>query len=420
VGNGKEYSSVQAAVNDASCGDTIDIYAGKYIGNVEVDVSGETCTSGNYLTIRAAEPGVTLDGNEVWYAIKISEPYTVLDGNGYGFNITGGAMKDKYGSYNERLNGALDLESADYAVIDDVHITGTVGGDNSYCHGNKAPCSVSDLWIDNSDHVTIQNSTFTSRYAKYGVNVGSTSKYLTFKNNVVGDAAYITSRFYQTHNALFEKNYIYQTFSTTSGSSGFLLRDSNNVTIRYNIFENTAGKPSATLWDDANGTGAENWDFYNNIFIGYLSLAGSSDGSHPLTNLTFKNNIFSHTSHIIVFPGWATANSNITFDHNLWYTCTGSSSCVDNQNGSTYTWDQNPTYASPDFAGGKKPSPYFQPLSSSAYQVDTGGDVGYAGTDYLGNKVPNGNGTDIGAFEYTSDTLIADVPPNPPLLISID
>jgi hypothetical protein len=60
------------------------------------------------------------------------------------------------------------------------------------------------------------------------------------------------------------------------------------------------------------------------------------------------------------------------------------------------------------------------PLSESAYQVDKGTYVGYAGTDYQGNKVPNGNGIDIGALEYISNDLIANVPPNPPLLISID
>jgi hypothetical protein len=409
--SGKDHTTIQAAEDVSSCGDTIEVYADTYSETIIVDVAG-TCTSGSFLTIKAMEAGVTVDSDSSnTNTLEIREPYTVIDGNGYGFAFTGAGPN---GSTSYRA--AIWIENAgDYTILDDVHVSGTTGGDNSTCNSSSPPCGIADVWVDYSHHVTIRNSSFTSRYAKYNVNYDSSSDGV-FQNNEVANGYFIISRFWHFDDSIMEKNYFHSTYSTPSGNGGIYLRDSNNVVVRYNISTNIGGDDHVlSIWDDANNTGNENWAIYNNIFYNDSSFVETiqmySGGSQSLQYITFKNNIIkSGSAGSIEFGKYQSGFSdNITFDNNLFDPVVD----INIASGShTYT-NTNYETGSADFLGGDMPVPYYKPTNTSATQVDVGIDYcwgfsfetscsggAYTGTDYDEEPVKRDGIIDMGALEF--------------------
>jgi parallel beta-helix repeat protein len=111
VGSGGQYGTIQAAVNAASAGDTIEIAGGTYRESVDVNKSG---SAGAYITLRA----------------KAGQTVTLAGGNGLPAS----------GSSNR---GLLTLDNSRYVKIDGLTITG------SHQHGIYAG-QASDLVIQNT------------------------------------------------------------------------------------------------------------------------------------------------------------------------------------------------------------------------------------------------------------------------------
>lgn len=230
-------------------------------------------------------------------------------------------------------------------------------------------------------------------------------------------------------NGLIHHNEVYNTYSgiTVGGRAGDLVAASNNVSI-YNNYIHDVNYDAGLCVGSESTTAAGTSYWYNNIVansaIGFLS----DNYGGPFTR-TFNliNNTFYHNDNEILIKGTATAynvncsirnnivigmnasslliqydeyaNGGVMIDHNLFYDAAGYS--ASNKYGTSYV-QADPLLNVYDYS-----------IAASSPAKDVGSSTGAPNTDYAGTARPQGDGYDIGAYEYPVGSGAATGIPNP-------
>ena len=202
-----------------------------------------------------------------------------------------------------------------------------------------------------------------------------------------------------------------------------LYGDAGGSLIAYNIFDGfgetsitdstTTGKFGGLRLDIHNASSSNGIQVYNNTFTrgaksafnGHAALIVSSGG---LSHLKIKNNLFSGNNSRDIMIDYDASLTGLEIDNNLYYK-SGPSNCwhwLGVYMGSLSQWSSasghgyNSMFADPRFIdpGGNLS------LAADSPAINAGVDVGLT-TDFLGQPVPNGGAFDIGAIEFSSETI---------------
>ena len=406
VGDGQQYSTIQAAVNAASCGDNIYIYAGTY--NEQVDIDNKQCTLATKVTITPyGADNVTINAPSANRAIYIhgTSRYWVIDGKN-----------------QMTLNGASDADGViriDYwggAVVGVQIKNNTINANNPQRAG---------IILSATDDSLIEGNSFTGAFYRgvEGSNAGTAPSVgnwrLVIRKNICSNPGYACFEASGTSYWLIEKNYLY---ADTSGLQHLIVhRGGSNWKIQNNVFEVRSGGALlaiAVLRDD---TGSSGYNISNEVYINNtFAITGSSVSNSygviflawgPVVDSRFQNNLF--------IGDWGTANGIFQFGtggsgsndiaNNNWKTASDANSPWGTPSG--WAFLNNTTGATSYQASGNKPSPYFDLVAS----YDGSSVNNPPADDFDGNS--RGAVPDVGAFEYQG---VADTsPPAAPSGVSI-
>jgi hypothetical protein len=197
-----------------------------------------------------------------------------------------------------------------------------------------------------------------------------------------------------SNGVVFEKNYVHtDRIGTNDGKHiNFFLRDSENATVRYNIFDARGSDAlAAGEFYDYKCDDTENHNIYNNVFIhDHKSKPGVLWACQQGTY--FRNNIVvsSAEAHRFNFKP-----STVIIDYNINYAPIEYKTLWADFTNGPHNIAGNPEF----IATGAIPSPYFH-LKTTSPAIDAGTPKTEAGSDYAGTRFPQGARVDIGAFEY--------------------
>ena len=366
VGSGKEHSTMQEAVNMAQPNETVLVFAGTYNEQVITARSGE---AENYITIKAAEPGVIIDGeNSRQYCIKTDYGHTHILIDGFDCRNTdpsgiGGAILIQ-GSNNVVRNSKISNTKIGIGVYGGPHLI-----ENNTVENNLTSSSKS---IDghNLRKTLIRKNTL-SGFTTMGISVSSNARGVTVEKN-------------------FLKTNITIGFSEHVGIE---LRYPNSYNLK--VRENIISMPADSNWL---GILARSVDYAeiigNTIYNKHISVWSSS-------NIIIKNNIAVNSLWGLQTSS-AGAGQKIIVDYNL-FDCTATSEidgvndCIENLTVGPFQIGTHNLYkVDPMFANASQDN--FTLLNNSP-AIDSG-DPTIIGTDFYGTEIPQGNASDIGAVEF--------------------
>ena len=377
---GKDHTTIQAALNAASGGDTIEVYSGTYGEDIDSVRSG---SDGNLITIKAADgESPVLDGSgQSGYLIYIQHDYIVWDG----IDVQNGPSSCFWvvGDYNQIKNtvvttcggnsGGIVIRSGNYNQVVDVEVSDAYNGvevadaENTLIQGG---------YYHDCPHTCIDMLPYPSRDPQL----------IWSGNDIIGNIAA------RCNNGIYVR---YQ--------DDFLI--ANNVSYEHQdmgiyITSHTSLPPSS--WD-ANGK------IYGNTFV------DNGDGNGIMNdagyNIDYHNNIFAYNSNYDLYVT-STAATNSTANYNLYY-----DSVQVGWQGSNYYSVAAFNSGKGHEANGVSGDPSFTNRTSDDYSVqsdseaiDVGEDLSEDYTDdFLGVTRPQNSIFDIGAYEF--DTGDSDVPP---------
>lgn len=195
-------------------------------------------------------------------------------------------------------------------------------------------------------------------------------------------------------NTIIQYNYAHDNSSYCVAVFGAADYVTTNSIIRYNVCanngtQNVAQRTEIEVMSWAGGS-IDGLQIYNNTFITNHGVIHSpSDAYTGSRARTFSNNVIYSTT-----ANPAGELSSIDSDYNVWYYTGGAWN-----NGEPHSIYGNPRLTDPSHTGNGDPGSAYTLLSDSP-AVDAGRTIAGAGSrDYIGNPVPRGNATDIGAYE---------------------
>ena len=397
VGVGRAYSTIQVAVNAASSGDNIVIYAGTYTENLNWPANKDNITvrpySSDFVTIQPADnnattirisgdiQGITFDGlqaglNSQMLIVGANNPPS-NDGQAFRLNRTSLPALSGITLKNLRIQGTstagrpmINSQPGTNDYVDDLRI------ENNYIYGN-----------------------FSRAVELQGTNIGAGAA--IWRARITGNIIDISNATYSGPEwglwdyVFVDSNYIYNT--GTSVSYFIQVRNSQNSNIQNNVLDNRTGASASAMiivrggmGDSAPPNQSSNNTIINNTFDQNGSLG--SNGAIILTdfssNNTVRNNLFIGTYSSQVLGNVTDySGSGNSFDNNR-------SVASVTWNNSAWTDAGSNTSGSTNYnVNGSKPSPYYDLTASyngSATDAPT--------DDYDG--IVRASPPDIGAFEY--------------------
>ena len=357
VGSGRQYSTIQAAINAASSGDTIEVYNGTYSNTTTVPSGTKSGWSAmayiigkNNLNIKSAEgnsPIIDGQNSSVIGIVVEQASGTTIDGFEIrNINIANAPDRTAYIYMYTAANTTVRNNN--------IHGTGSFGGKTESAGG---------LYVNyNTHYLTVKNNKIS---VCGGTINGGGSVSITIEENMLdsqscsdGYPYYNIYLSQSTNNLVLRNNYI-----INSVNSAIRYRDSVNGQIYNNVFYK--GQDRGILLHDQgdNGNETENHQVYNNTIDGFqtgLFLQGQ-------TNPTTKNNIIVNCNIGYTFAWGAT--TNMTNSYNFTYNVStlhedSDSGWVDNGNNK---WGVDPKIV----GDGDKPFPFYS-LQSVSPAVGSG------------------------------------------------
>ena len=417
VGVGRAYSTIQVAVNAASSGDNIVIYAGTYTENLNWPANKDNITvrpySSDFVTIQPADnnattirisgdiQGITFDGlqaglNSQMLIVGANNPPS-NDGQAFRLNRTSLPALSGITLKNLRIQGTstagrpmINSQPGTNDYVDDLRI------ENNYIYGN-----------------------FSRAVELQGTNIGAGAA--IWRARITGNIIDISNATYSGPEwglwdyVFVDSNYIYNT--GTSVSYFIQVRNSQNSNIQNNIFENRTGASASAIivlrgnWSPPDTSQSSNTAIINNTIDQSGSLSGGN-GAIFLTDLS-SNNVVRNNFFIGNYSPRVLGNAS---------TYSGSGNSFDNNRSvfsvtwSAASWtngDNNTSGVTNYNASGNKPSPYYELTASY-----DGSSLGAPALDYNGaNRI---SPPDIGAFEYISGGPLPDTtPPSAPTGLAV-
>lgn len=245
-----------------------------------------------------------------------------------------------------------------------------------------------NIIIRQNDIGFIGNFSWQSNGGPQGIYMNQTEHDFTFDQNVFHDIG---------SNLNYYKNQNHGIYS-----------QAQNVTITNNLFYNIpVGWPLQIAPGTSNLLIANNtFDSYEAYRDGQMVLWDNGDGtSTPITNLTIRNNIFNDPSGAMshaITSVLSYSMSGCQMDHNI----TNMVNLYDNA--SPCTIGSNKTSTDPLLVSPTASSPDLH-INSGSPAIDAGTPVSGVNADYDGNSRPQGNGYDMGAYEFTT-SLVSGAP----------
>jgi hypothetical protein len=312
VGSGKDYSTIQAAVNAASCGDIIDIYdATTYNENV---TSTQSCSSGNTLTIQeAAGETVTVQRFTINHDYHTITGFAILGTAGAAVTIGSGVdyLTISGCAFNHAVTNTPTINYQNYTDSTYHLITGNTFGPSETYKFNA-------IHLKGSNH-TISNNTFNyingfdpiwfvgAHDILITGNIFKSSQNSPYHGQHPDHIQSDGNDFGAAYNITIEKNKFIDSEgqSIRGGEQDSHGTDSQDGwVIRNNIFSNIGEVALQTTGND--------WEIYNNTF--HCSYTNGS-GSHPLgmccnslagNGFKVYNNLFvnNSTEGNSTFGGW--------------------------------------------------------------------------------------------------------------------
>lgn len=378
------FRTIQKAVDVMQPGDTTYVRGGVYPEYVRFNRSGQ---SGSRITLQAY-PGErpVIDGTGVsvpsWQGLIYAGTYStnninyitvdgfeIRDSSWYGIRVIkchGWIVRNTIVHHTQK-GGIVFHQSNDIKIQNnEVHHVGLTNGNGINVQGGSRVLMEYNYSHDNSDHYGLQIITDHPD--------GDTSFYY---DNVV------------RYNRI------------TRCKTGMYFRNNINLKIYGNvIYHNVVDGHYAGIHlgqdDGTSGSFNSYAEIFNNTFVGHVV----SIYNQAFNSLEVKNNIFHAPSKTAVEMN-SDARSGHVFDHNIFY---GKDYSVRGPS-SMYTDPRFENASGDDYR-----------LQSSSPAVDAGTGVSYITTDCSGTSRPQGNGLDIGAYEYDQESGGSEDPvlPSPP------
>jgi hypothetical protein len=358
--------TIQAAVNVAQPGDTVEVRAGAYPERVLIDRSG---TSDAWLTVQAGEGQkvvtrgfeigdtkkvsyVKVSGFEVtdtplgWQAssaIGVYGDYITVSGNYIhhtymtdGCAIGPGHLADPL---YQVTNIVVENNTIAYCCGTGIGVNGTGWrvANNDISHGHAmgptgAPTAgdTDGMRVFGSDHLITGNSLHDFYYSESPGSVVHIDAFQTFGAST---------------NVVYEKNRVWNWDGTWFMLNGTFRGDIDRITIRNNLFEST-GK-SGYLSSLCHVT---NLTIVSNTFVNatWSAIRMWGDAVNGGCTATLKNNIFYWTTPTTTATAWSADNgSTVVSDHNLCYPLNAKRLPLEGPTEAGGLWGVNPKLVSP-------------------------------------------------------------------------
>ena len=378
------WSTFKHAFQNTGPGDVVLVRGGTYPSET---IKGSDMTGGtpdNYLVFKAA-PGETpiLDN---FSQLKLSKDYIRFEGmtflqqgiaaEGTGCQIVGNTFTGPgfgFGAIHVLGNDLL-FEGNTIDVIQN----------NTLDHG---------IYVHEGDGITIRNNMFLRSFG-YAIHIFGQNRDTTplpLKNILIEDNYISGSE---------QRSGIITAFAATNAV------DLANITIRNNVITANAGAAIAARQGTNiriyNNTIYDNQQAISGNSIGPSIFISSFAGSEDVNNVTVSNNI------IVTLGGedhikMTSTGANIVVDNNLYWPQSSNISGIS---------DNHAIFADPDLVN---PSSGDFHIASNSPAIDVGLIIASVTEDFDGNLRPQGNGYDIGAFEFTdSPTSVEQKETTPP------
>ena len=462
------WASLQYAVTQLSAGDTLNVMAGTYAGEVALSVSGtssQAITIRNYQSDVAIVSGSTLPAYS--YLMKIENvDYVTIDGL-------------KFQDYQELdAIGILVINSSSVSILNNefsnidysTSASGQVPNPSQNSQpiivfGRDAATPVSDLLIKgNSIHdcEVGQSECISVNGNVDGFEVLNNQVYNNTNIGIVAighEGECPDPAFDQARNGLIKDNVVHDNPSPYAAAGGLYIDGGKDIVVENNISynndygievgcENNGNAPNDP---SASNIKVRNNQFYNNKICG-IAIGGynypvsgkvesttisnnscynnDTDNSYNgellisyVENSSIDNNIFYTNNLDKVLIISSEANPTLSLDYNLYYSPSGSNDIVIEINGTEYntfsayqsgtSQDAHSLFADPQYVSAVIPNPDLH-LQATSPAIDAGDPafVAAAGETDMdgGNRVENGR-VDIGADEYSSPMPVEYVSP---------
>lgn len=387
------WKTIQKAANTVRAGDVVYVKSGVYYEQVNIISSG---TSSNPITFKSyTKNGAVIDGSKSssivvnWKGNGSPHDWVVLDG----FEIRNGS---KYGVWVEG-----DHDTVQNCMIHDNGTPGAVGDNGLECH--------------KTDYVNVlHNEVYNSGWD--GISIGTSTNGTVEYNNVHDNPDHNGINImpsnadpqvpYQNNNVRFNRS--------CRNNTGIYMRWQQNNEISNNfLYDNNHNGIEITYYTGAGGsTYRSNTKIYNNTIANNGSY-GIRDVSG--TYLIIKNNIIaSNGKDAINILGNVTTGHVI--DYNL-YNISDTLKWGSKECSSLSVWqsvsgqDSHSIQSNPGFDNLNVNS---CAITANSKAVDSGTNLASEGInqDINGTFRPQGNGFDIGAFEYSSGQVYLNPPTN--------
>ena len=371
--SGCNHSTVQAAINAAVLGDTIEVAAGEtFTENITLPYKS---TGSGWITIQSSNLHLLpAEGNRVSPSDAENMPKIQTNTGSDGSvvkTVSGSTPSHHYkfiGIHFARSSGLTGQLTA----LFEIGIYGSSQNtreevphdfviDRCYFHGEDGRSTRRGLQV-NGENIVVSNSYF-SKFHENGADSQAImgwngTKNVTIKNNFLeaagenimfGGADSEASDLFP-QDIVVEHNYLYKPLSWKGSEPGPVknlleLKSAKNVTIRYNILENNwahGQNGTGVLFTVRNQDNTAPWSAVEDVLFEYniiknsdsafniLTYDDESSGSETVKNILIKNNLFvgSSSGGFLVNVLVTDANEpgeNIVFDHNTFITAVGAS-----------------------------------------------------------------------------------------------
>ncbi len=252
INSGLNYTTIQAAIDNANAGDEIHVDSGIYYENVLVN---------KQLILKGVDTGAgkpIVDAKGIYSAITLSAGQTTLEG----------FVAANSSSPSITLAGIL------------------VRSDNNILKNNTATLNGAGIFLDSSNNNILSNNNVSSN-SNYGITLHYSGNNILINNNA-GNTIYGFYFYYSSNNVLSDNN-------ASNNGFGFYLVSSNNNTLKNNNASNNSGTGIALSYSGVN-------KLENNI-VNSNSYAGISLSDESNNNELNANNI-SNNIHGIMLSSW--------------------------------------------------------------------------------------------------------------------